>query len=200
MSPVPASLDLAVNNLIEVEGGYSNHPDDKGGETNWGITEAVARAYGYQGPMIDLPRAQAWTIYVERYWYQPRFNLVHLLSALIAEELLDTGVNMGVAKASSFMQRALNVLNAQGRTFPDLEVDGSVGKMTLECLRRYLRARGKIGEKVLFNMMNAQQSVRYMELAESRTSQEKFEFGWQAQRVVFQDHADPELASNSEPG
>ena len=40
--------------LIQREGGYTNNPNDKGGETNFGITVAVARAFGYTGPMTSM--------------------------------------------------------------------------------------------------------------------------------------------------
>jgi len=40
-----------INQIIDVEGGYVNDPSGSGGETNFGITEAVARAYGYAGAM-----------------------------------------------------------------------------------------------------------------------------------------------------
>jgi hypothetical protein len=37
-------VDRLVDALIEREGGFVDHPDDKGGPTCFGITEAVARA------------------------------------------------------------------------------------------------------------------------------------------------------------
>jgi lysozyme family protein len=97
--------------LIQREGGYTNNPDDKGGETNFGITAAVARAFGYTGPMGSMTQQVARDIYAQRYWHQPRFDDVDMVSELVAEELLDTGVNMGTATAGKFLQRALNVLN-----------------------------------------------------------------------------------------
>ncbi len=39
-------VDQLVDALIEREGGYVDHPLDRGGVTNFGITEAVARAHG----------------------------------------------------------------------------------------------------------------------------------------------------------
>jgi lysozyme family protein len=48
--------DRLIDELIEREGGYVNHPGDKGGPTRFGNTEAVARAQGYTGPMALLPR------------------------------------------------------------------------------------------------------------------------------------------------
>ena len=48
-------IDQLIDELIAREGGYTNHPADRGGPTRYGITEAVARAHGYDGPMALLP-------------------------------------------------------------------------------------------------------------------------------------------------
>jgi len=40
-----SELEL-IDRVIGVEGGYADHPADRGGPTRWGITQAVARAYG----------------------------------------------------------------------------------------------------------------------------------------------------------
>lgn len=169
--------------LIQREGGYTNNPSDKGGETNFGITVAVARAFGYTGPMASMTQQVARDIYAQRYWHQPRFDDIDMVSELVAEELLDTGVNMGTATAGKFLQRALNVLNQGEATYPNITVDGAVGNMTIAALKAFMTTRGKAGETVLVRMLNAQQSVRYIELAEANVSQESFEYGWQLNRV-----------------
>lgn len=169
--------------LIGREGRYANNPSDKGGETMWGITIAVARAFGYMGPMASMSQQTARDIYASRYWLQPRFNEVALLSESIAEEMLDTGVNMGQSIAGKFLQCALNVLNQDDKVYPNIKADGAVGNMTLAALKAFLAARGKGGETVLLRMLNAQQSVRYMEIAEANVSQETFQYGWQLNRV-----------------
>lgn len=176
-------LEEKLNELVGVEGGYSNDPADSGGETIWGVTVAVARAFGYAGPMRDMTQEQAKAIYRTRYWTQPRFDQVARYSTPVAYEMLDTGVNMGQTIAGKFLQRALNVLNNGGTAFPDLTVDGAVGKMTLYALETYLKSRGATGEKTLLKMLNAQQSVRYIDLAESRPKDERFQYGWQTNRV-----------------
>lgn len=53
------SKDEIFDAVLDKEGGYVNHPDDKGGPTKWGITGKVARAHGYQGDIRDLTRGQA---------------------------------------------------------------------------------------------------------------------------------------------
>ena len=99
------SVDKYIDDLIKREGGYVNNPNDRGGATNYGITEAVARVNGWKGPMRDLPLDLAKQIYKQQYWINPRFDQVNTLSPLIAEELLDTGVNCGVAFAKPLLQR-----------------------------------------------------------------------------------------------
>ena len=54
----------------------------------------------------------------------------------MAEELLDTGVNCGTGFAKPLLQRALNLLNNQGKAgFPDLVIDGVYGSETLRALK-----------------------------------------------------------------
>ncbi|TAI82677.1 hypothetical protein EG333_15805, partial [Pectobacterium versatile] len=87
--------DEIFNAILNREGGYVNDLDDRGGPTNWGVTEKVARAHGYNGDMRNLTRQQALEIYEADYWYGPRFDQVAAVSPVIAAELCDTGINMG---------------------------------------------------------------------------------------------------------
>jgi lysozyme family protein len=178
-----SAFDEAFSEVLSVEGGYSDHPNDRGGKTNWGITEAVARANGYTGPMEELTQGQARAIYKAQYWDTLRLNDVAALSWAVAAELFDTAVNMGVAVSGRFLQRALNALNRQGQDFPDLTVDGVVGPMTVANLKAYMSRRGVEGQKVMLRALNALQGTRYIEIAEGRPENESFVYGWFAQRV-----------------
>ena len=177
------TIDAMIETLIGKEGGYSNHPSDTGGETMWGITVAVARANGYVGPMKDMPRNAAKTIYLRKYYTLPGYADVATHSVKVAEELFDTGVNMGPSIGSMFLQRLLNALNRQGKDYPDLKVDGDIGPATLRSLKAYLAKRSKEGEAVLLKGLNALQGARYISLAEGRAANEDFLHGWLLHRV-----------------
>jgi lysozyme family protein len=174
----------ALVEILRREGGYVHHRDDRGGATNWGITEAVARAHGWAGTMRDLPRAQALEIYRRQYWLAPRFDAVADYSAPVAVELFDTGVNMGPGVAVSMLQRSLNALNRNQRDWPDVVADRLVGPATLNALARLLAVRGRGGEAVLLKALNALKGARYIELAEARAANESFLFGWLDHRVA----------------
>jgi len=179
MDAIEAMLDA----LVEREGGYVNHSADRGGATNFGITEAVARAEGYAGPMQALSRTAAKDIYRRRYWTAPGFAMVAPVAPKIAVELLDTGVNMGPEVATAFLQRALNALNREARDWSDVAVDRRLGPATLAALRALIDRRGTRGEAVLLKAMNALQGERYLTLAEARPANEAFVFGWLENRI-----------------
>ena len=174
-----------IDKIIEIEGGYVNDPNDSGGETNYGITKRVARKYGYSGNMIDLPRSLAFEIYEKLYWDSMRLDdIEEIAGEKVAEELADTGVNMGIGRASEFLQRSLNVLNNREKDYKDLEVDGSVGGKTLSALKSFVDKRGDQGALVLYAMLNSLQGAFYITLAERREKDEKFIYGWFKSRVT----------------
>lgn len=109
-------FDRAFVELLGHEGGYVNNPADPGGETNWGITVAVARENGYVGPMKDMDQSVAKTIYARKYWL-PEFES---LPYPVAFQVFDAAVNSGVGQAVRWLQRALGVAD-----------DGRIGPVTL---------------------------------------------------------------------
>jgi lysozyme family protein len=111
-----SNFDDAFTALIGNEGGYSNNPNDPGGETNWGITVAVARANGYTGAMQDMTMSYAKTIYAQAYWLSAFDTLYYP----VAFQLFDAAVNSGLSQAVRWLQRALGVAD-----------DGIFGSITL---------------------------------------------------------------------
>lgn len=178
------TIHTLIDDLIAREGGYVDHPADRGGATKWGITTAVARADGWHGPMRDLPRARAAAIYERIYWRAPGFDRIATRAPVLAAELFDTGVNMGTAVATGFLQRALNALNRGQSDYPDLVADGAIGAATLGALDAFLARRGPAGEAVLVKAVDALQGERYLHLAERRPANEAFLYGWLAGRIA----------------
>lgn len=177
------AIDLIIEEVIAAEGGYVNNPNDRGGATCWGITEAVARAAGYTGPMKDLPKDKAREIYWRQYVSGPNFAEILPVSSAIAAELVDTGVNMGTGIASEFIQTALNAFNEQGKRYADLKVDGQLGLATIAALKTFLAHRGAEGEAVMLKALNCLQGARYLSITVSRQANESFVYGWIKNRV-----------------
>ncbi len=176
-------VDTLIDEVIGREGGYSNHPADKGGATRWGVTEAVARAHGYRGDMRLYPREEAVAVYRRIYWLRPGFDRVAEHAPRVAAELFDTGVNMGPGVAIGFLQRALNALNRGAGDYPDMAVDRKIGDRTIGALEAFIARRGAAGEAVLLKAIEALQGERYLRLAEERPANEAFLYGWLANRL-----------------
>jgi len=186
------SFDEEFQKVVMVEGGYSDHSSDSGGKTKYGIPEGVARANGYVGAMIDLPLEVAKRVYRAQYWDLLRLDEVSAISRGVARELFDTGVNLGVGKAATFLQTALENLNRRGKDYADVTVDGVVGPVTVHALRRYFEIRGDRAERVILRALNCQQGSHYLRIADVPGSaddalekNEDFVFGWFDTRIVI---------------
>ena len=116
------NFEQAFTVLLKHEGGYSNHVDDRGGATMWGITEAVARANGYTGEMRNLPIEFAKRVYRAAYWDAVRADE---LPEGVRFSVFDAAVNSGVKRAVRWLQEAV------GTT-----ADGVIGPKTLAAVRQ----------------------------------------------------------------
>lgn len=179
-----------IDGVLDIEKGYVDDPDDSGGETNWGITVAVARENGYTGPMRDMPQTTARKIYQNRYWRAARLDsVVEAGYPHTARLVLECAVHSGPAVPSRWLQRALNVLNNRGRHYADIAADGVVGPRTVAALEGLARRRGaKDADLAVFKAITSWQGAFLLELAERREKDEKYVFGWLKNRV-----ADPQL-------
>ena len=171
-----------IDGIINAEGGHVNDPSDSGGETNFGITKAVAVVNGYYGDMRLMPRDFAFTIYCSQYWDSLAGDSLVALSESIAYEVIDTGVNMGINRAAKFLQRCINVFNQEGRLYNDIVVDGDIGHATMAALTAFITLRD---ESVMLKALNCMQGAFYIELAERREKDEAFVYGWLKNRVAL---------------
>lgn len=181
----PLGVQTMIDEVIKVEGGYVNDSEDRGGATRYGITEKTARSNGYKGDMKDLPLSFAQDVYVEQYYYKPKFNLVYIVSPSLAHECLDSAINMGSKWPSLWLQQSLNVLNNNGSYYANIVEDGVIGQRTINALNSFKSIRGSEGLNVLYNIMNSLQVSRYFDIARSNKSQQKFVYGWVRNRADF---------------
>ncbi len=114
------NFEQAFTKLIGHEGGYSNHVDDPGGETNWGVTKRVAQENGYHGSMRDFTKDDAMAIYDRMYWIKISADS---LPDAVRFDAFDAAVNSGVGQAIKWLQRAVGVAD-----------DGVIGQQTLNAL------------------------------------------------------------------
>lgn len=178
-----SAFNLFMDEILLVEGGYSDNPADSGGKTKYGITESVARRYGYVGQMIDMNLNFAYYVYRLEYWKKLYLEEISTVSIPIALKLGDIGVNMGNYRAGEFLQRLLNVLNRNELDYADITVDGAIGPKTLAALTAFLKKRKENGEIVILRGLNALQGSFYITLAERRSKDETFVYGWLLQRL-----------------
>lgn len=176
-------FDQALDALLKDEGGYTNNPNDAGGETQYGITTVEARARGYGGPMKDLPIDFAKHIYTENYWTSPGFDKVASHNETVAVKLFNAGVNVGTRRVIGWLQTILNGLNRNQADYPDVQIDMACGPSTVSAMTKFLQVRGKDGETVLLRAINAMQGAHYIGIATSNVRNEEFLFGWLLNRT-----------------
>jgi lysozyme family protein len=180
---VSDAIKRIIDGVIAVEGGYVDHPNDPGGPTMYGITQAVARTNGYNGPMRELPRSTAFQIYYTRYVVGPNFDDVFALDERVAEELIDSGVNAGTQRAATWFQEALNALNNRAADYPDVKVDGDIGQGTLSAFAAFKRRRGSSSTMIMLRALDALQGAHYLHLARDNSKFESFLNGWLHHRI-----------------
>jgi lysozyme family protein len=117
------NFDQAFELLLGHEGKYSNRAEDRGKETMWGITIAVARENGYEGEMKDLPQDFARKVYQAKYWDTAK---VYYLPAEMRFDVFDGAVNSGVEQSIKWLQLSLGVTP-----------DGDFGPKTLAAVRQF---------------------------------------------------------------
>ncbi len=107
----------AMNRTRANEGGYVNHPNDRGGATNYGISSRI-----YPDEDIEnMTRERADAIYYRDYWLKPKINQ---LPDELAGIVFDDGVVQGQPTAIMNLQKALGV-----------KADGIIGSDTLGAVR-----------------------------------------------------------------
>ncbi len=127
------SFERALVHVFKVERGYVNRPNDKGGPTNYGITQKTLAAYRKTPVTADdvknLTSFEAGRIYRQEFWDANALFL--LTSDRIQNLLFDQIVARGGRSAIILMQKVLNTFFRTG-----LKYDGLLGPITARALNQ----------------------------------------------------------------
>jgi lysozyme family protein len=189
-----ANFNISYSKTMGNEGFYADDPDDVGGET-W---KGIARYYhptwdgwkivDYEKAQPNFPAGLKTNIVLEekvKSFYKANFWDVWLgdgyASQALADEMFDTGVNMGVSRAVNFLQEGLNLLNRNQIMYKDLVVDGKFGNNTFNTLDTFMKTNQT---DFLIKIINVLQGMHYIEYMRKSPNQEKFARSWFS-RVEF---------------
>lgn len=161
--------------VMQAEGGYSDHPHDRGGRTNHGVTETTARASGYMGNMADLTQQQARDIYYQQYFRPIRGDEINALSWWLAMVVFEIAIMSGGKNAATRLQMILNILNWHGVDWPDLKTDGVIGSRTLNALGEAIK-RGHENRLIIAYLSDT--ISFFLRIAFKDAKQQSFINGW----------------------
>lgn len=160
-----------IRDIIEREGGFVNHPNDKGGPTKWGITAATLgrwRSLGRNATIEEvraLTKQEAEDIYYVQYVKKPGFDKVpdeHLRT-----QLVDYGVNSGPMLAITKLQEIIGA-----------DADGILGNETLSALSLK-------DQRVVNNQLVAARVRMFGRIVTKAKTQIAFLDGWLARALTF---------------
>lgn len=115
----------ALKYTLSFEGGYVNHPQDKGGPTKYGITQRMAREKGYSGNMKYLRKGFARNVYYDEFWLRVRGDKLWEIDKQLACMVFDFSVTSGIDDACETVQR---FVNEHSFMLLPLKIDGNLGR------------------------------------------------------------------------
>jgi lysozyme family protein len=156
--------------VLGLEGGEVNNPDDRGGHTNLGITEATLAGAVASGivtctDVSKLTVEEAEKIYRALYWDKYGWGDIRWPLCLI---LFDTTVNHGAGGMAKIVQRTLNRLGEQ------VTVDGKYGPETHAAIVKLAAVRSVAMSETLLSV----RKQYYDDIIRTNPTQEKFRSGW----------------------
>lgn len=171
----------ALSFVLATEKGFVDHPHDKGGATNWGISLRLLkslssdklREYGFscEIPTIDDVRdmtfEQAKAIYRGEFWLHAPFDQIKEQD--IGNYVFDMAINMGISPAIKCVQRAIwSVFKSQEKC----RVDGILGENTLKILNEFMY------EDEILPAIRSERAGDYRVIVAANPEQKDFINGW----------------------
>lgn len=170
--------------ILNSEGGYVNHPNDIGGETNRGITTGTlvrAKSRGIAPPDVSIRDLTdrtdvVYAIYNEMYYKESFANkMPHPLSFAYLDACVNHGIGGRTAKGTAVGAGMIfqSVLVEQFGS--KIDIDGRVGVQTLNAMLDVLK---KVSAEELAERYNDRRELYYKRIVENNPSQKVFFKGW----------------------
>lgn len=153
-----------LKDVLKVEGGYVNHPADRGGATNFGITQSVYDQFRLANnqparDVKEIGETEVETIYRTQYWIPSGAAQIVRDDPWLAHLVFDFAVNSGVRTAVLTIQRLVGV-----------KVDGIYGRVTHRAVLGHIN---NIRHRLL-----AHRYQFYADIVRRNPSQSVFILGW----------------------
>lgn len=181
-----ASFEKAFEITLGHEGGYSNDPQDPGGETIYGVARKKNPLWtGW--PLVDKFKSDAKNFpknaladssvmshvkqfYKTSYWDINKLDDINMQE--IGNEVFDTGINLGTGRAASFLLLSLSVLNREGKDYADVPEDGKIDPSDVALVNAHKRPQN------ILKCLNGLQFQHYMSITKNNPTFEKYFNGW----------------------
>lgn len=169
-------------NTAKTEGGYSNYPNDTGGETYAGISRKNWPNWGGWRYLDEIKKIDKTPSYINvkmgsnqnvqalvqefyktNFWYS--LNLQWLNDQQLANNVYDFAVSSGTGTAAKRLQIAANSICG------DLVVDGQIGSKTISAIN-------KLDAKAVYDAFNQQRKAYYDRIIANNPSQAQFRNSW----------------------
>ncbi len=170
-------IKAMIKEIVAKEGGYVNHPNDRGGPTKYGVTQATLSSYLGKPASIqdvkELSLSLAEEIFYVRYYLQPRIDA---LPDKLELPVFDMSVNAGQRTAIRLLQ---SVINKSG--VASLKEDGVNGTGTQQAAFKAYEAMGAY----LINAYADERIAYYKAIVRRNPSQKVFMAGWESRAEYF---------------
>ena len=180
-----ADFSVAYSITMAHEGAYSDHTSDTGKATyagisrrhhptwnGWVIIDKYKRLPNFPKNLEgnQALQEQVFSFYKKNFWDVNKLDQINHQE--IANEVFDTGVNMGYRVAAEFLQKAYNLLSKNETYYKKIPVDGAIGGQTLSAINKH-----SYPYRIL-KTLNILQGAKYINICEKDSSQEVFFAGW----------------------
>jgi lysozyme family protein len=181
-------IALAVSKLFRYEDVYSKDPNDRGGETVYGVSRVnhpslpLWKEVDKWDKKLPVPSTlfEAALLFYEDWWGAIKADIIYVDIPSLANEYFFASVNCGKSPATKMLQRALNMLNRNQLDYPDITEDGVFGAATSSSFSRLMQCKARpkeVSKRLLRKQFNIRLGGYYDDLYLKNPADERY-IGW----------------------